>query len=323
MPREVTIPVALWVCAALVSHAAIGGGAVGVTHVEEQKAKERADIRDMVLDVRRGLGTIELDIGESGTNAEKTKLELSAKETELGKLGALLDDPKLLPEQRADVERQKRELEKEIEKEVAEKKDEQKKDPEKEPEEEAPKLAKPMELLPPPKDDRLKIRQAARDEKDNETAPRLAEHALSVEEEEIAKARSNNSVSENPSFDSNKDGPRDLEGRELSLDQNGLKSIVDLLSMSFNGGTDISSPMRAAMTKVAEAGWERADVILVSDGEFSVPSDILAMVNEAKQTKALRVHGLIVAQRGYGEQAMGQLCQPLHYFSDWNSVRGF
>lgn len=118
-------------------------------------------------------------------------------------------------------------------------------------------------------------------------------------------------------------GPRDLEGRELSLDQNGLKSIVDLLSMSFNGGTDISSPMRAAMTKVAEAGWERADVILVSDGEFSVPSDILTMVNEAKQTKALRVHGLIVAQRGYGEQAMGQLCQPLHYFSDWNSVRGF
>lgn len=118
-------------------------------------------------------------------------------------------------------------------------------------------------------------------------------------------------------------GPRDLEGRELSLDQNGLKSIVDLLSMSFNGGTDISSPMRAAMTKVAEAGWERADVILVSDGEFSVPSDILTMVNVAKQTKALRVHGLIVAQRGYGEQAMEQLCQPLHYFSDWNKVRGF
>jgi hypothetical protein len=47
------------------------------------------------------------------------------------------------------------------------------------------------------------------------------------------------------------------------------------------------------------------------------------MVNEAKRTKALRVHGLVVAQRGYGEQAMGQICQPLHYFADWNNVHGF
>ena len=215
MPREVTIPVALWVCAALVSHAAIGGGAVGVTHVEEQKARERADIRDMVLDVRRGLGTIELDVGDSGSASAQAKLELSRKETELGKLGALLADPKLLPEEREDVERQKRELEKEIEQEIAEEKkleEEKQEKKEEEPEEEPEKVAKPMELLPPPRDDRLKIRQAARDEKDNATAPRLAEHALSVEQEEIAKARSNNSVSENPSFDSNRDGPRELEG---------------------------------------------------------------------------------------------------------------
>jgi uncharacterized protein with von Willebrand factor type A (vWA) domain len=118
-------------------------------------------------------------------------------------------------------------------------------------------------------------------------------------------------------------GPRDIEGRELSLDQDGLKNIIGLLAMSFHGGTDISSPMRAAVAKVSQTGWERADIMLVSDGEFSVPTDIQTMVNEAKRTKALRVHGLIVADRGYGEQAMEQLCQPLHYFSDWNNVRGF
>ncbi len=118
-------------------------------------------------------------------------------------------------------------------------------------------------------------------------------------------------------------GPRDIEGRELSLDQDGLKNIIGLLAMSFHGGTDISSPMREAVAKVSQAGWERADIMLVSDGEFSVPTDIQTMVNEAKRTKALRVHGLIVAERGYGEQAMEQLCQPLHYFSDWKNVRGF
>lgn len=118
-------------------------------------------------------------------------------------------------------------------------------------------------------------------------------------------------------------GPRDLAGRELTLDQHGLERIIELLSMSFHGGTDISSPMRDAVGKLSQAGWERADVILVSDGEFSVPEDILQLVTAAKRNKALRVHGLIIAQRGYGEQAMGQLCDPLHYFSDWNKVRGF
>jgi len=118
-------------------------------------------------------------------------------------------------------------------------------------------------------------------------------------------------------------GPRDLAGRELTLDQHGLQRIIDLLSMSFHGGTDISSPMRDAVGKLSQAGWERADVILVSDGEFSVPEDILQLVSTAKRHKALRVHGLIVAQRGYGEQAMGQLCDPLNYFSEWQNVRGF
>lgn len=118
-------------------------------------------------------------------------------------------------------------------------------------------------------------------------------------------------------------GPRDLEGKELTLDQQGLENIIGLLAMSFHGGTDITSPMRAAVAKVSQSGWERADIMLVSDGEFSVPTEILTLVNEAKRTKALRVHGLIVAPRGFGAAAMEQLCQPLHYFSDWNSVQGF
>ena len=118
-------------------------------------------------------------------------------------------------------------------------------------------------------------------------------------------------------------GPRDLEGRELTLDQAGLQRIIGLLSMSFHGGTDISSPMRDAVAKLSQAGWERADIILVSDGEFSVPSDIQTMVQEAKQHQALRVHGLIVAPKDHVSAAMEQLCQPLHYFADWNNVRGF
>lgn len=118
-------------------------------------------------------------------------------------------------------------------------------------------------------------------------------------------------------------GPGDLEGRELALTPEGLKGIIDLLSMSFDGGTDIADPMKAAVSKVSQAGWSRADIVMVSDGEFSVPDEIQRLVDDARKKKGLRVHGLIVASRGYGAQAMEQLCSPLHYFTEWEKVRGF
>jgi uncharacterized protein with von Willebrand factor type A (vWA) domain len=117
-------------------------------------------------------------------------------------------------------------------------------------------------------------------------------------------------------------GPGDLEGKELSLTPDGLKGIIDLLSMSFDGGTDISAPMRAAVTKVSQAGWSRADIVMVSDGEFRVPPEIQALVDEAKRNKGLRIHGLIVHEHDCRDGAMRRICDPLHQFRDWSSVRG-
>jgi uncharacterized protein with von Willebrand factor type A (vWA) domain len=118
-------------------------------------------------------------------------------------------------------------------------------------------------------------------------------------------------------------GPDDLEGKELSLTPDGLKGIIELLSMSFDGGTDISAPMQAAVSKVSQSGWSRADIVMVSDGEFTVPDDIQKLVDDARKKKGLRVHGLIVASRGHASQAMEKLCNPLHYFTEWEKVRGF
>jgi uncharacterized protein with von Willebrand factor type A (vWA) domain len=119
-------------------------------------------------------------------------------------------------------------------------------------------------------------------------------------------------------------GPGNLEGKELSLSPDGLNGIIGLLSMSFGGGTDISDPMNAAISKVSESGWSRSDIVMVSDGEFHVPSHIQNLVNDARSKISLRVHGLIVVpHRNNSSNAMKQLCNPLHYFTDWQSIRGF
>jgi hypothetical protein len=62
MSRELHVPILLWVCAGLVVHLLGGSGIVGVTIVEEKKAEERAAIREMVWDVRRELGVVQLDM---------------------------------------------------------------------------------------------------------------------------------------------------------------------------------------------------------------------------------------------------------------------
>lgn len=119
-------------------------------------------------------------------------------------------------------------------------------------------------------------------------------------------------------------GPGDLEGKELSLTPDGLNGIIGLLSMSFGGGTDISDPMHAAISKVSESGWSRSDIVMVSDGEFHVPSNIQNLVNDARSKISLRVHGLIVVpNRNNSSNSMKQLCDPLHYFTDWQSIKGF
>jgi hypothetical protein len=220
MSREVSIPVALWVCAALVAHAALGGGAAGVTHVEEAKARDRADIREMVRDVQRGLGVVELDVSDGWKPKTEEASPKSSVLSALGKLGETVAEPLLPPALKEELAKAKK-AEPEPEP-VAEKPEDPKPEaPKPEPEDQPPpKPSDPMQLLPPPKDPRISIRQAAKDEKDNPNAPRLAENALSVEEETVAKARSNDNVAENPSLGSNARGPSDREGNAEN-DKNG------------------------------------------------------------------------------------------------------
>jgi uncharacterized protein with von Willebrand factor type A (vWA) domain len=95
--------------------------------------------------------------------------------------------------------------------------------------------------------------------------------------------------------------------------------------MSFHGGTDVSGPISAATRKLDAAKWKRADIIMVSDGEFDVPSETQHTLAEAKKKHGLRVHGLLVSNGyhgSYGMSSMRSLCDPVHIFKDWADVRG-
>lgn len=239
MTRELHVPLLLWICAGLVLHLLGGSGIVGVTVVEEKKAEERKAIREMVWDVRRELGVVQIDLeGGSASEIEPPPVEgeeeeslfsfalrmLTAEddaEAETVDAGEELDPWKawlaslILQPKEAEPEPEKQALPKP---EPPPAEEQAKAEPEKQEEkEELPKAAPQKEKAVDAqivKDKRISIDQAARnaDQKDNPNAPRVAEHANTVEEETQARIRSQDQKSKDPSPGSNIRGPADQVG---------------------------------------------------------------------------------------------------------------
>lgn len=112
-------------------------------------------------------------------------------------------------------------------------------------------------------------------------------------------------------------GPKDVVEHALDLSPAGITRLLAFLRMSFHGGTDVAEPMRRAVERLGTASWRRADVLLVSDGEFPVDAATSRRVAEARADLDARFHGLLV---GGGAASMAQICDPVHRFLDWNAL---
>lgn len=113
-------------------------------------------------------------------------------------------------------------------------------------------------------------------------------------------------------------GPGQVHQQELDLGPDGIGALLNFLSMSFGGGTDIAA-IREVVTKLGEPDWQKADVLLLSDGEWQASSAILSIVDRAKEA-GTRFHGV---QIGSMSSSMAQVCDPNHRFSDWSKLAGW
>jgi uncharacterized protein with von Willebrand factor type A (vWA) domain len=110
-------------------------------------------------------------------------------------------------------------------------------------------------------------------------------------------------------------GPSSVAELELKLTDEGVAGLLDFLACSFHGGTDVAEPLQRAVRRLHESAWQRADVVLVSDGEFPVPAETSALIRSAGKELGLRTHGILVGSGFSG--AMQALCNPVHRFTDW------
>ncbi|HID99613.1 MAG TPA: VWA domain-containing protein [Thiotrichaceae bacterium] len=110
-------------------------------------------------------------------------------------------------------------------------------------------------------------------------------------------------------------GPQQVIEHQLELTEHGLTEFMAFLIQSFHGGTDIQAPLEKAIAKRDTEDWKRADIMIVTDGEFSVPSNTVELINKAKEKDKLRVHGVLIG--AWNSSAIEKLCNPVHRFSDW------
>jgi uncharacterized protein with von Willebrand factor type A (vWA) domain len=110
-------------------------------------------------------------------------------------------------------------------------------------------------------------------------------------------------------------GPHELLERSLTLDAAGLEHLLDLMGQSFDGGTDVQTPIERAVALVQTADWADADLLIVSDGEFGVTPETLSRLREAKARLGLRAHGVLIGDR----ETIGllEVCDQLHWVREW------
>ncbi len=107
----------------------------------------------------------------------------------------------------------------------------------------------------------------------------------------------------------------ELLEQELGTGPAGLAALLDVMGQSFDGGTDVQTPLERAVTCIRDEAWRQADVLVVSDGEFGITPQALNDLRAAKAELGLRVHGILIGDR----ETIGllEVCDHLHWVRDW------
>ena len=113
-------------------------------------------------------------------------------------------------------------------------------------------------------------------------------------------------------------GPTQVAEFDLTIKRGGVQALLEFLGCSFHGGTDVAEPMNRAISRVKSAQWSRADIIVVSDGEFPVADETSSQIATATKSLHLRVHGLLIGAAQ--SSAMSAFCNPVHVFRDWKAL---
>lgn len=115
-------------------------------------------------------------------------------------------------------------------------------------------------------------------------------------------------------------GAGEIIERELALNTAGIAQLTDFLGQAFRGGTDICGPLERVLSKMEDVRWQRADLLIASDGEFGATPEVAARLDAVKQALGLRVQGILIGDR----ETLGlmEVCDHIYPVRDWRRFGG-
>lgn len=115
-------------------------------------------------------------------------------------------------------------------------------------------------------------------------------------------------------------GPGQVEEQELSLAPDGIVRLLAFIQLSFGGGTDESAVLARVLKRLNQNDWRKADVLFVTDGEWSANAKVVRDVDTARE-RGTRFHGVQIGN--LGKTGLHGICDPVHVFQDWAAVEGW
>jgi uncharacterized protein with von Willebrand factor type A (vWA) domain len=116
-------------------------------------------------------------------------------------------------------------------------------------------------------------------------------------------------------------GPDEIVEHELDLDATGIEHLVQFLGQGFRGGTDICGPLERVLDRLLEERWQRADLLIASDGEFGATPRTALAVARAKAELSLRVQAVLIGDRE--TIGMLELADDIFWVRDWRRYGGY
>ena len=106
-----------------------------------------------------------------------------------------------------------------------------------------------------------------------------------------------------------------VESNLLSVDKHSIRRLLDFLSCSFEGGTDVTGALRHAVEVLGTKTMAASDILLVSDGELPNPpvsESLMQELSNLKSRTGMEIHGLLVGKKE--SEPLDLLCTSVHDF---------
>jgi len=108
-------------------------------------------------------------------------------------------------------------------------------------------------------------------------------------------------------------GPAEIHRYELAHSETGWNNMLDMVRLSFHGGTDLTAVINHALALLEQKKWQQADALLISDSRFAVDNELQRRLHRAGRTLGLRMQGINVSD--WNSRAMESICTPVYRIS--------